>query len=109
MGRKTNIIKRGIKLLSIKNNKERKTLVENLFSLSLLKLASYIFPLITIPYLTKTIGILKYGEISFASAIMIYFQTVVDYGFIFSGVRDVARVKENIEKVSEIYSKIFFS
>ncbi len=81
----------------------------NFFALGLLQVAGYLFPLITVPYLAHTLGINYYGEIAFAMAIMVYFQTLVDYGFIFSAVRDIARVRENLVKVSEIYSKVMWS
>lgn len=98
------------KILSLKfKSKDSRTLLENFISLSLLQVAGYVFPLLTAPYLVHTIGVVKYGEIAFAMAVMIYFQTVVDYGFIFSGVRDVARCRDNTCDVSRIYSKVMWS
>lgn len=93
----------------IKNSKETKNLLSNFFSLSVLQVASYVFPLITLPYLAKVIGVEKFGEIAFSSAVMIYFQTLVDYGFIFSAVRDIARCKDNKQAVSEIYSRVMWA
>ena len=93
---------------SIKS-KEGKNLLANFFSLSLLQVAAYIFPLITLPYLAKVIGINYFGEIAFASAVMVYLSTIVDYGFVFSGVRDIARVRDDLDAVSEIYSRIMWS
>lgn len=93
----------------IKHSSESKNLLTNFVSLTLLQVASYVFPLLTIPYLAHVIGVDKYGEISFALAIMIYFQTIVDYGFVFSAVRDIARCRDDISKVSEIYSNVMWS
>lgn len=42
-------------------------------------------------------------------AVMIYFQTLVDYGFIFSAVRDISRCRDDNEKMSEIYSRVMWS
>lgn len=78
-------------------------------SLSLLEVAGYVFPLLTVPYLAHVLGVNYYGEIAFASAIMVYFQTLVDYGFIFSAVRDIARCRDDKEKVSTIYSKVMWT
>ena len=98
------------KILSLKfKSKDSRTLLENFISLSLLQVAGYVFPLLTVPYLAHTIGVVKYGEIAFASGSMIIFPTVVDYGFIFSGVRDVARCRDNTCDVSRIYSKVMWS
>lgn len=90
-------------------NNDAKVLLSNFFALGFLQLAGYVFPLLTLPYLAKTIGVEKFGELAFASAIMIYFQTLVDYGFIFSAVRDIARCKEDKKAVSEIYSRIMWA
>ena len=56
------------KLKLLLRNKDVKTLLENFFSLSVLKIVGYIFPLITIPYLAKVIGLEKFGELAFASS-----------------------------------------
>ena len=88
---------------------ESRTLISNFLSLSLLQIAGYIFPLLTVPYLANVIGVNRYGEIAFAMAIMVYFQTLVDYGFVFSAVRDIARNRDNMNKVTEIYSKVMWA
>ncbi len=90
-------------------SQEKKSLISNFISLSLLQVVGYICPLMTIPYLAHTIGMDKYGEIAFASAVMVYLQTIVDYGFVFSAVRDIARCKGCVEDVSRIYSTVMWS
>ena len=100
------------KILSIRKRLkggETRTLLTNFLSLSFLQVASYIFPLLTVPYLAHVIGIERYGEIAFATAIMIYFQTLVDYGFVFSAVRDIARCRKDYDQVSAIYSKVMWA
>lgn len=97
------------KLLRIKNSKEAKNLLSNFLSLSFLQVAGYVFPLLTLPYLARVIGVEKFGEIAFASAVLIYFQTLVDYGFILSAVRDIARCRDDKQAVSEIYSRVMWA
>ena len=89
-----------------KKSQDAKGLTETFLSLSLLQVATYIFPLFTIPYLARVIGAGRMGDIAFAAAVVVYFQTVVDWGFNFSAARDVARNQNDINKVSEIYSKV---
>ena len=89
-----------------KQSKEAKVLAENFLSLSALKLLGYIFPLITLPYLARVIGVEKFGVIAFATAIIMYFQTVVDFGFNYTAVRDIARNRDNISSMSRIFSTI---
>jgi O-antigen/teichoic acid export membrane protein len=87
-------------------SKEVKVLAENFLSLSALKLVGYVFPLINLPYLARVIGVDKFGEIAFAFSIIIYFQTLVDFGFNYTAVRDIARTRDNIQSVSRIFSTI---
>lgn len=97
------------KINRIRKSKDGKTLVANFGYLSLLQIAGYIFPLITLPYLAKVIGVEYFGKIAFASAIIGWFQTVTDWGFNYTATRDVARNRDNKEKVSEIFSSVLWS
>lgn len=93
----------------LKQSKDGKTLVANFGYLSLLQVAGYVFPLITIPYLARVIGAEGFGKIAFAAAIMVWFQTIADWGFCYTATRDVAKNRDNKEKVSEIFSNVFWS
>lgn len=94
---------------SLLKNKDIKVLAENFVSLTLLKAITYIFPLITLPYLAHTIGVDKFGEIAFAASIVIYFQTITDFGFNYTATRDIAQHRENIHTVSTIFSTVMTS
>lgn len=100
-------------ILNIKNrilsSKDGRTLFANLGYLSLLQIAGYIFPLITIPYLAKVIGVAGFGKIAFASSVIIWFQTISDWGFNYTATRDVAKNRNDIERVSDIFSSVFWA
>lgn len=96
-------------LSKIQNNKDAKKLFSNFLSLSFLQIAGYVFPILTLPYLARVIGVEKFGEIAFASSVLIYFQTLVDYGFILSAVRDIARCRDDKQAVSLIYSRVMWA
>lgn len=96
-------------LSKIQNNKDAKNLFSNFLSLSFLQIAGYVFPILTLPYLARVIGVEKFGEIAFASSVLIYFQTLVDYGFILSAVRDIARCRDDKQAVSVIYSRVMWA
>jgi PST family polysaccharide transporter len=66
-----------------------KRLLSNFFSLSVLQGLNYLFPLITMPYLTRVLGMDKYGLVSYAAVIISYFQMVTDYGFNLSATKDI--------------------
>lgn len=95
--------------INFKQNKEERTVAANFGYLSLLQVASYAFPLITMPYLARVIGTDGFGKIAFANAVLVWFQTVSDWGFTFTATRDVAQNRDNKEKVSEIFSNVLWS
>ena len=96
-------------LRKIKNNKDGESIVSNFFYLSLLQVAGYVFPILTLPYLAKIIGVEGFGKIAFASAVMVWIQTVADWGFNYTATRDVAKNRNNKEIVSEIFSNVLWA
>ena len=53
------------------------------------------------------LGIEYFGVLSFASATIALFRGVVDYGFKLSGTQQISVNRNNLQKVSEIFSSIF--
>lgn len=100
-----------IKLLIHKLNKSKdgKVLVSNFGYLMLLQIASYIFPLLTLPYLARVIGVEGFGKIAFAAGVMLWLTTITDWGFNYTATRNVAKNKSNPEKVSEIFSNTLWA
>lgn len=92
-----------------KKSKDSKSLASNFGYLMIMQIAGYIFPLLTIPYLARVIGVEGFGEIAFAAAIIVWFQTITDWGFSYTATRDVARNRDSLEKVSEIFSNVLWA
>jgi len=86
----------------IKNNR----LVKNFVSLLILQGSNYLLPLITLPYLFKVLGADKFGLLAFASAVVLFLQVFVDYGFNLSGTREISVHSHNRAKLIEIFSSI---
>jgi len=84
----------------------RQTLINNYFALALVQGANFILPLITYPYLTRILGDANYGLYIFALNFINYFQLITDYGFNFTGTRDVSIHRTDKKKLSLIYSSI---
>jgi PST family polysaccharide transporter len=89
------------------NREELKTILNNFFSLTLLKALTYLLPLITFPYLIRVLGVDKFGLVMFAQATMYYFEILVDFGFNLSATREVALNAKNKSKLNEIISSVF--
>lgn len=98
---------KGIK--RIKGNKDAMVLLKNFSYLSFLQIAGSIFPIITLPYLARVIGVDNFGKIAFASAVVVWLQTIADWGFNFTATRDVAKNRDDKEKVSEIFSNVLWA
>lgn len=90
-------------------SKDGKILAENLTYLSIIQVAGYILPFITLPYLSRVIGVDGFGKIAFASAIIVWIQTFVDWGFGYSATRDVAKNRNNTDVISDIYSNVMWA
>ena len=93
----------------IRKNRDAKTLAGNFMWLSLLQVAGYVFPLITLPYLARVIGVDGFGKIAFAMAVMVWIQTIADWGFNFTATRDVAQNREHPERVAQIFSDVLWA
>ncbi|NRD69953.1 flippase [Psychrobacter okhotskensis] len=93
----------------LQKSKDGSALASNFGYLMLLQIAGYVFPLITIPYLARVIGVEGFGKIAFAAAVVVWFQTITDWGFNYTATRDVAQNRDNPNRVSEIFSNVLWS
>ncbi len=93
----------------ILSSRDGRTVFSNFGYLSLLQIAGYVFPLITMPYLARVIGAEGFGKIAFASAIVVWIQTISDWGFNLTATRDVAQNRSDKEKVSQIFSNVLWA
>ena len=74
-----------------------------------MQIANYIFPLITLPYLARTIGVDGFGKLAFAGAVILWVQTITDWGFNYTATRDVVRNKTNVNVISSIFSNVLWA
>src|SRR5690554_3792242 len=83
----------------------RSNIVKNGIWLYILQIFNTIIPLLTIPYITRVLGIANYGIFSSALNLIGYFQLIVEYGFNMLGIRKISMAKSKEEK-DKIYSTI---
>lgn len=74
---------------------------KNIIYLYGLSIAKIIFPLLTLPYLTRVLSIDCYGVVAYVKAVMQYMQITVDFGFMLSGTKDIVCSRDNKEKLEQ--------
>ena len=89
--------------------KEYSRISKNFLSLVLLQGTNFVIPILIIPYLIKTLGVDKYGIVALAQTTMLYFFIIVDYGFSLSAVKEISLNKNNIDKLSRIFSEVLIT
>lgn len=81
-------------------------IITNISYLSILQIFNILLPLVTYPYLVRTLGTGKYGEVIFAQIVASYFSIFVDFGFKLSATRDISVHRYNRTRLSEIISSV---
>lgn len=74
--------------------------------LYILQFSTYILTFIAIPYETRVVGKEIYGKIGTASAIMVYMQLVIDFGFILSATEQVSKNRTDTHLLSKIFTSV---
>ena len=87
-------------------NNTKKRLLENFISLGALQIFSYVIPLITLPYLSRVLGVEKFGLVFFAQAFVEYFRVLTEYGFHLSATREIAVNRHNQNNISNIFNSV---
>lgn len=94
------------RILILLKNQSFRTIGSNAISLYVIKLVSLLFPILIIPIVLKVIGTENYGKYVYSFSIIQYLKIIVNYGFQFTGTRDISRSIEDSslsrQKISEI-------
>lgn len=85
-------------IFSLKSN-DVKVLFSNTLMLLFLQFSGYIIPLITFPYITRTLGPELYGLVVFMYSFMAFFQILLDFGFTLSGTLKCSLHRDEKEKL----------
>lgn len=70
-------------------------IAKNTIMLYIMNIAKMLFPLITLPYLTRVLSTEVYGTVSYVKAVMQYMQLAIDFGFMLSGTKDIVNAGNN--------------
>ena len=97
---------------SIKNilGGKRGTLLKNTVMLYILQFSTYLLALLVAPYETRILGAEVFGGFLEASAsIVLYFQLIIDFGFLLSATEEVSRERNNGNKLNNILTSVTFA
>ncbi len=89
-------------------NTKTKSLKLNFIMNAILTMSSFIFPLITFPYVSRILLPVGTGKISFASSVVSYFSLFAQLGIPTYGVRACAKVRDDKEALSRTVQELFF-
>lgn len=70
---------------------------------------NYILPLIVVFYLIKVLGIESFGVYAICTAVAAYVQVLVDYGFTYTGTRNVAQHKDDVVFLSRVFWEVLIT
>src|SRR5271156_4756136 len=82
------------------------TVTHNALAMLGSQIATYAFPLATIPYLARVLGPVHWGLVAFAQALGLYLSMVVEFGFNLSATRRIARSQDDKEQVEKIVAGV---
>lgn len=68
-------------------------LLSNVASITALQASGYILALLSVPYLTRTLGVADYGVLTFTISVNAYLYILIDWGFSLGATRDVAHAR----------------
>ncbi|MFB5178030.1 oligosaccharide flippase family protein [Vibrio alginolyticus] len=75
--------------------KNKKELLSNVLSLGAIDFLGMLIPIITMPIITRAIGLELYGQYLLFVTMLTFGHTIIDYGVQYSGVRVVAKNRAN--------------
>lgn len=84
-------------------------LFRNFSYITLSQAANYLIPLITIPYISRTVGVDKFGILEYSYTLTLYFIQIVEYSFDITATRRMAVIAHRPVLVSRLFSTVFWS
>lgn len=86
---------------------KQKSLKLNVIMNMILTMSSFVFPLITFPYVSRILLPEGTGKVSFATSLIFYFSMFAQLGIPTYGIRACAKVRDNREELSTTAQELF--
>jgi polysaccharide transporter, PST family len=84
----------------------RHSTVRNALMLYAVQISTFLFPLITLPYLSRVLSPEKFGLLAYGQSFAWYFYTLSEYGFDLTATRQVAINRDDPAAVSRIFGAV---
>ena len=85
---------------------KKKSLKLNFIMNIILTMSSFIFPLITFPYVSRILLPIGTGKVSLATSVITYFSMFAQLGIPTYGIRACAKVRDNREELSKVAQEL---
>lgn len=82
--------------------------LRNFLALGFIQIANYGLPILTMPYLVRTLGIANYGLLAFAQSLSQYAKLIIDYGFDLSATRAISLAQDDPAARSRAFSAVLW-
>lgn len=82
------------------------TLMKNTVMLYILTFSQFFLSFIIATYESRILEPVWFGVLATATAIMTYFQLVIDFGYLLSGTQEVAQNQNDPQKLNQIYTAV---
>lgn len=86
-----------------------KTIISNFGYLSVLNGLNIILPLLTIPYLTNTVGAARFGDYAFVLVLVQNIEIITNFGFQFSATKTISRNRDDHSYIERLTSAVIAS
>ena len=84
----------------------RHSLVQNALTMYGVFLPNYLVPLLLIPYVARVLGATGWGLVAFGQALGVYLGAFVEFGFFLSANREVARYRDDTDKLADVVAGV---
>lgn len=89
--------------------RNHKKVIENYIFMTILQFLNTCFYLLIYPYLIRTLGKDSYGQYVFSLSIVMYFMTVINFGFDNPALKEIAEHPQDKQANSKVISAVFTS
>lgn len=86
---------------------QQKSIKKNMLMSAILTVSEFLFPIVTYGYVARVLHPDRTGQVAFVNSILTYFLYIASLGIPSYGRREVAKIRGNKEKLSELVQELF--